>query len=543
MKQMLWHYFLLWKLRLTIGLNRTGKAGRLLALAGFFFSASPAVVLALTFFRLMRQPAVMQSDTWPDFIVRMLSFITTSVWVTWPLMSAGVDDHSELSRYAHLPISSFRLMAASTVASLFEPRSIVFYAPLAGATLGYIFNYRLYFAWMIPVAFVTYVAFNAALSRLALHAMLSVLRQQQSAQLLGSGFFIFLLLASLIPPVDTSWLTNLQLAGVAAVPDSLIENATLALGRFPTGLFAHLLTMSTLNEKLVAVQDWVFLSSLTLVIFAVAYGLLLDFNKRVSRGVATSEAVKAHNPFVKSQSILSTLVWREARDLFLNPRARLLTAVPFVLGILLKLLSANALIAFLAPDNANAWLLTGLSLYGALVLASTFSQNAFAYDGHGLAALMAAPIELKQVLLAKNLVHALAGLTLALAVMLFYALYFRLGVLVDYAFALLSVLTFLPVSLAAGNALSLYFPVKFHANLKRKDRLPFLASMAGIAAASAGTAPTAFLLRRGPIDGVSLGLLAVCAAFGWMLLAVSRRPTAMVLGLRKEAVLRAVTRE
>ena len=35
------------------------------------------------------------------------------------------------------PITSLRLMLASTLASLLEPRSLVFYGPLVGATLGY----------------------------------------------------------------------------------------------------------------------------------------------------------------------------------------------------------------------------------------------------------------------------------------------------------------------------------------------------------------------------------------------------------------------
>jgi ABC-2 type transport system permease protein len=278
-------------------------------------------------------------------------------------------------------------------------------------------------------------------------------------------------------------------------------------------------------------------------IFTVAFGLLLDFNKRVSRGVATSSSSRERNLFASTKTLFGTLVAREASDLFLNPRARLLTAVPFVLGILLKLLSAKALVQFIAPDTADAWILTGLSLYGTLVLTSTFSQNAFAYDGHGLASLLASPIEIKDVLRAKNATHALAGLGLGTVVMVFYALYFRSGRPIDYLFSMLSILTFLPVAITVGNFLSIYFPVKFHANLKRKDRLPFVASMIGVAGASAATFPAAWILKNGPLTMNALLLLFGTALLAWTIYGASLKLTFHLLSGRKEFVLRAVTRE
>lgn len=159
------HLVLLWRLRLVIGLNRTDGRQRWLTVLAFAASASPSLVLAVTFYGFMQHPVVVQSDAWGDFLVRLLLFVTTATWVTWPVLSAGVDDHSELSRYSAFPISSFRLMLASTLASLFEPRSFVFYGPLVGATVGYLKN-RPPASWqLVLVGFGAYVLFNAALSR------------------------------------------------------------------------------------------------------------------------------------------------------------------------------------------------------------------------------------------------------------------------------------------------------------------------------------------------------------------------------------------
>ena len=537
---------LLWKLRLTIGLNRGAKSQWWLAIAAFLFSSAPAVVLALGFFGLIRLSSTLELEIWPDFILRLLSFVTTCVWVTWPVLSAGVDDHSELSRYSAYPISSLRLMLASTLASLAEPRSLVFYGPLVGATLGYFTIREVQYPWLIAIGFAAYVMFNAALSRVGLHVVLMVLRQQRSAELIGAGFFISLVVASFIPPVDTSWLFEIGKVGVQAVPDTIVEDATRALGRFPTGFFAHSLWVAAVGEGVRALSDVMALIELTIIAMVIAWGLLIDFHRNSGRGGTLSTSERASNPFVAPKTLFGTLVVREAVDLWHNFCVCLLVAVSFVLGILFKLLSGRALFAFFLGATTDAWLLGGLCVYGAIVMGSTFSQNAFAYDGHGFSAFVVAPIDLGLVLRAKNVVHASAGAGLAALVAIFYVAYFRNGGPLDVALALASVTTLIPVVLTVGNALSLYFPVKFHANLKRRDKLPFIASMIGVGAAGVGTWPLAWALRQcGQAGPTILSLVFVlgAAAMAWGVYAVTLPVAVGKLIARRELILRAVTRE
>lgn len=540
------HLLLLWRLRLTIALNRGTKSQWWLAVAAFLFSSAPAVVLALGFFGLVRISNRLELEIWPDFILRLLSFVTTCVWVTWPVLSAGVDDHSELSRYSAFPITSLRLMLASTLASLLEPRSLVFYGPLVGATLGYFSIRDVEHPLLVTLGFGAYVMFNAALSRVGLHVVLTVLRQQRSAELIGAGFFVTLVVASFIPPVDTSWLFDLGKAGVQAVPETVVQDATKALGRFPTGYFAHSLLMSAVGRGVNALADVLLLIELTIIAMVVAWGLLIDFHRNSGRAAPISSAERASNPFVRPKTLFGTLVIREAVDLWHNPRARLLVAVPFVLGILFKLLSGRSLFAFFLGETTDAWLLSGLCVYGAIVMGSTFSQNAFAYDGHGFSAFLAAPIDLGLVLRAKNLVHACAGSGLAVLVAVFYVTYFRHGGVLDVVLALASVATLIPVVLTVGNALSLYFPVKFHANLKRRDKLPFIASMIGVGAAGLGTWPLAWALRQVGQSGPTFATLAfvlAAATVAWGVYALTLPVAVGKLVERREFILRAVTRE
>jgi ABC-2 type transport system permease protein len=239
-------------------------------------------------------------------------------------------------------------------------------------------------------------------------------------------------------------------------------------------------------------------------------------------------------------------VLREALDLWNNPRARLLVAVPFVLAILLKVLSGRALVVFFAGDAADAWLVSSLCLYGSVVMGATFSQNAFAYDGHGFATFLTAPLDLGLVLRAKNLVHASAGALLALVVALFYGLYFRAGSWLDVGCALAGVAALLPVLLMVGNLLSVFFPVKYHANLKRRDRVPLLASMLGVGGAALGSAPLGLVLRAlhgQPPDARAVAVVLAAAAAAWFAYWSSLPAATRLLERRRELVLRAVSRD
>ncbi len=539
------HLRLLWGLRLAIGLNRGEGKSRAVAVVAFLASSAPSLVVGWSFYALMHVPVIAHGRHWPDFLLNLLCFVTSCVWVTWPVMSAGVDDHSELSRYSAFPISPFRLMLASTLASLFEPRAIVFYAPVTGAALGYASVRGLHFIYLLPFFYVAFALFNAALSRVGLHVVLNVLRQQRSAELIGGAFLVLLVAASFIPPIDTSWLFALN-NGINVVPDSIIEDAALALGRFPTGWFGHGMQMMWLGHGTAALSDLFGIIELTLVAMVVAYGLLLQFHRHSGRAGPSEGQSRDANPFASTKGAFATLVLREAVDLWHNPRARLLAAVPFVLSILLKILSGRDLFVYVLGATADVWVMGGLCLYSAVVIASTFSQNTFAYDGHGFTVFLAAPVELGQVLLAKNLVHAGGAFAIAVAEAAFYVVYFGHGTVLDVTCALLAVAALVPVLLTAGNFLSLYFPVKFHANLRRRDKLPFAASMLGVAAAAIGAAPFSWALRIRLTDGPDLStaaLLGLSAAATCMLYRLTLPTAIALLERRLEFVLRAVTRE
>lgn len=532
---------LLFELRLSSGLNRA-RGGKLLSVLGYLLSALPAVGLAFGFFRLERVPFVAHS-MWSLFVLTLAAFVTTCLFITWPLLSAGVDDHGELSRFAAFPLSSRRLVWTSILATLLEPRALVLTSPVAGAALGFFATHvrpTPFSAAVFALGLLGYLLLNGAWSRAVAHAAINVLKDKRSAELIGSGFLVFLLVASQIPPVDTRWLTDASGAVFDRLGADVIRNAAIALLYVPSGFFVGALLSLHAKASCAAflLGEWLF----AWLGGVIAHRLLLRFHRR-ARGQPARPPRSGSDPFHQAKDLRAVLRRREFLDLWRNPRARLLAAVPFVLAILLKLLSAHALATYLLGPKAEVALLGGLAVYGALVMTSTFAQNAFGYDGRALRALLASPVPLGEVLAVKNQVHALAGALLALATLGYTRLYFGFGSARALGVVALGVGCLIPVLLASGNFLSVIFPVKFHETLERRDRLPLAAVSLGMAAASVGVLPLVLTVRRLGVSGGAAWVLAGCALLAWGLYALSLRPAKALLAARQEKVLAAIERE
>jgi ABC-2 type transport system permease protein len=542
------HLGLLWGLRLQLARN-VAPGHPLRARLALLSACLPALVgggLTFALVRLLLRLEDLPNGLWIRFVLALVGFVTFCVQVIWPLLSAGVDDHSELSRYAAFPLPTWRLLLASTLGAMAEPRALFFTAPLVGSALGLWPVLPAGTAgWVVPLLLAE-LLLCATWSRVGLHVMLNLLSARRSAQLLGGGMVLFLLGASLLPSVDVRWLEAMGTAGLGALDHAFLQNAAHALSRVPSGwIAAGLMGLATgrPGNAVLAVVGMLIVAGIGL---WVAHALLLRFHRASVRGGARSAQPRAANPFARSGGLFATLVVREALELWNHPRARLLACVPFVLAILLKLLSGRGLLLHFLGPAADAWIAGGLAMYGALVMTSTFAQNAFGYDGHGLAALWAAPIPPPLVLRAKNLVHASAGLLLALLALGFFRVYFGAGTPWTLLTALLGTVVLVAVLVAAGNQLSITFPVKFHADLRRRDRLPLSASMLGILAACVGGAPFGFAVRQagpegpGAVEAVAMAGAAVLA----VVIALGLQPVAeRRLLQRREHVLRAVTRE
>jgi ABC-2 type transport system permease protein len=209
------------------------------------------------------------------------------------------------------------------------------------------------------------------------------------------------------------------------------------------------------------------------------------------------------------------------------------------------LISARTVVVFLVGKAADLWLLGSICTYASL-MAMNFAQNTFAYDGNGLALLYAAPVSLRQVLVAKNLaIFAASGIT-CLLLCAFYAFYIQAASPAYFASVLLAMAQQIFVLVAFGNFLSSLAPRKYHASLRRRDRAPIFSTAFGFVAALFAVVPSAVIARslgkHVPTPG-NVFALAVSAAVAFAFYRVSLPGAAALLDRRRELVLAAITRE
>jgi ABC-2 type transport system permease protein len=544
------HLLLVWQLRLMTGANRYRRiSGAAPALLGLLLLVGVAGAMGVGMYALLSHPVIAASPRWSRFLLRLATFLISVVFVVWPVLSAGVDEHTELTRFATFPIRPIELFVASSISGLFEARTVVFYPAIAGAVLGYAAQRP--FPLLPGLALTAaYIVFCVAWGRAGLTLVLNVLRHRRSAEILGMVFLGGLFLATLAPPVDVSWLYDLfgrgaGFAGLADVDDKFVIATSKALGGLPPCALAVGIEALARGDGHRALIEFLVLSFFTLVGSALSFWLLVRFYKGTARPQKrridrVSEAGRARD------GALWALLDREASDFLRNPKARLLCAVPFFLCILLRLVHARDLADAAFGPTADAWLLAVLCSYAALVVGANFAQNVFAYDGPGLALLFAAPVPARSLFLAKNAVHAGGALLVSLLLVAFYGVYVHPIGLAEAAVGVLAPLVELPVLLAVGNVLSVLAPRKFHASLRRRDRPPAMATFVGLAAAAAAVAPVGLLLRLAGEErpGVfALCCLMLVAAGLWSAWSRLLPWDCELLEARRETVLRLVMRE
>ncbi|HEY3452475.1 MAG TPA: hypothetical protein VGK67_39390 [Myxococcales bacterium] len=544
------HLGLIWQLRLMTGSNRYRQASAVApALVGLAVLTAVAAALGFGTYAIQAHPAIAASPLWSRFVLRLVTFLVFIVFVVWPVLSAGVDEHSELSRFATFPIRPIELFVASSASGLIEPRSLIFYPPIIGAALGYA-AHRPFPATQGALLVFSYLLFAVAWGRVGLTLVLNVLRHRRSAEILGLLFVGGLFLATLAPPVDVSWLANLfkeggAFGGLETVDERFVIATATALGNVPPCALAVGLESLARGDFRLASQMMFWLLFGAAVGYAVAFWLLVRFYRGTARPSKPRDETATGRRRVRDGAFWA-LIDREASDFVRNPKARLLVAVPFFLCILLRLVHARELAQAVVGTAADAWLIGVLTSYAALVVGANFAQNAFAYDGPGLALLYASPVPLRSLFVAKNVVHAVGTLVAAAALIAFYSAYVAALGPFEIAVGLLAPAVELPVLLAVGNVLSVVAPRKFHASLRRRDRPPAVGTFVGLLATGVAVTPLAIALRllgaSAPGPG-TLAALTACAVGLWFAYTRLLPQAAALLESRRETVLRLVMRE
>lgn len=498
---------LLVALRFRLASRRLAPRG---AMLGATFSALLALTVALAAgwgsYQLFAGPLARGGPIWLDFGLALFSFLLGLFWLLWPVVAAQIDEAYELSRYFVYPVRPRTLYLAQTIIALVEPATLLFVAPLVGMVVG------LGAARGLPLApglllLIGYTLLCLAGGRLLANLLLGVLSSRRSGELLLGAVLALLLLSFLLPPVDASWLTR-RLGGFGANPADLrlLSRATLSMRQTPLGWLAVGLDALRQGAALPAFAALAKLLALAVLCWFFGLRALERFyrgggarfwqrgRQRGSQAqpapAEAAESVHASPTHERGAAPrpLRALLAKEVRLLAANPKARLLFFMPFFLLILLKIVGAPSLLAYLLGPSWAASLLTIVALYLLSVLAGQFLVNGLGYEGAGLWQHFLGPQPPWRWLVARNAAQTLfATLQLVgVATLIFAGLPGASleGLLLPLcAFALL-----LGLALATGNVLSLLYPKRFTASLARRDRPAAASFLFMLLALGAGSA-------------------------------------------------------
>jgi hypothetical protein len=411
------------------------------------------------------------ASTWLHFMLALLTFLLALFWVIWPVVAAQINEAGELGRYLLFPIAPRRFHLAQTVTALVEPTSLLFTAPLIGviAALGQAAALPVSLAWLPLLCF---VLMNICCGRMFQLLLLNVMASRRSAEALSLALLLSLGLSFFVPTVDASWLfARLGSFGGSEADLALLVRTTATLTITPPGWLARSLIALAEGERLTALLYAAMMIALAAASWLVGLWLLRRYylgEKGKSRSPRLSPPRRRRLRICRS--LFVAMVQRELGSLLNNPKVRLLFAVPLFLVIILKVVGASQLLAYLWHDAWAAKLLTILAGYTLSVLAGQFFANSFAYDGPALRQILLSPVPLTRWVLARNLAQLVLATSqfAALVALVVFGLpgAHSTGLLLPIAAFGLG----LPTTLAVGNLLSARYPRRFDFRLARRDR-------------------------------------------------------------------------
>ena len=539
-------------MRFTLFTRQLGGRGIFGAVFGALVATGLAAGLGLgAWWLFARVEALAIHPVWMAFSLGLFFFLLGLFWVIWPVIAAQVNEAHEMGRYFQFPVRPIQLYAIHTGVGLLEPSVLFFYPILIGALIG--LGSSLGPGWGASLGLtLCFVLMCVATGRCLLNLMLNVMTSRRSGEILFAFFLVFLALAALLPPVDSSWLFE-RLGTFGATPEdlNLLANTARALGATPPGLLGRGLAAAASGETFDALGAGAMMLTCAGIAWLFGLWLLLRFYRggrglrflprRRSRPQTPRRGFGWKLPFISDP--VSAVFGKELRTLVSNPKGRMLFAVPFFLLIILKIVGAAQLFRYLWGEVWAATLWALLGLYVLSVLGGQLFVNGFGYDSQAVRWIFWTPTPPSAWLKGRNLAQALFASVQMLGLGL------TLYALLPGAGPMLLVLPFcsfgcgLLLLLGLGNLVSIRYPRKFHFSLARRDHpvtAGFLWMLAGLAASglmsltALGLAPAGALVVNAAL--LSLPVLGA-GAYGLLLPLAARRLVA-----EREALIDRVTR-
>ena len=376
-------------------------------------------------------------------------------WQLFPIMSTAFTNNPDSGDLLRFPLGYRAYFLIRLAYGCFDPATALGCLWLTGMLLGIAAASRLLLVWALPVVLL-FAAFNLLFLQMVFAWLERWLAQRRTREIMGVLFILVMLSIQLIGPA----MQHFERRPAAQKTLDLVVSVQAFL---PPGLAADAIAQVVHERFAVGASSFLFLGSI-----AALMGCLLHLRLRAQyRGENLNEAAAAG---VKQEAHGLRLGWRlpgfsqivaavfekEVRYLSRSGAMLLALIVPLFMLVVFRLGPARSMwhTHFMrAPDVA----FPAAAAYSLLAL-TNIVYNSFGGDAGGIQFFFASPARFRQIVLAKNLMHA--GIVLAdaaLAWLLITFVYGRPAFEVTVA-TLAGVLFAAPLNFTAGNLLSLYSP-------------------------------------------------------------------------------------
>ncbi len=381
-------------------------------------------------------------------------------WQVFPVMATAFTNNPDSSELLRFPLNYPEYFAMRLAYGFFDPASALGCCGLLGILLGVSVARPALFPWTLLVI-LTFALFNLVLMQTVFAWIERWLAQRRTREIMGVLFILAMLSFQLIGPAMEHF---------GRGPHPQLSRATQIMVQvqalFPPGLAAGAVSQ-------VARTHWSngFTSLLVLAALAVAVGMLLNVRLRAQfRGENLSE-VAARPSAAPTQGLqvgwelpglpeaVAAVFEKEVRYLARSGPMLLTLVMPIFMLVIFRLGPMNPMRHASPLGRTPDFAFPGAAAYALLVL-TNLVFNSFGGDGGGIQFFYASPVHFRQIVLAKNLVHASILLANTGFAWIAVSLLYGTPHLAASVATLAAVLFAAPLNFTAGNLLSIYSPKK-----------------------------------------------------------------------------------
>lgn len=430
----------------------------------------------------------------------IFSWIVFLFWQLFPVMAQALSENIDSSHLLRYPLTYRAYFLIRIAYGSFEPATGIGFLWLAGMAVGIGIASPALFLWAVPVLG-AFGVFNVLLARMIFAWIERWLAQRKTREILGIVFFVLIIGLQFIGPAMNRFTRHHDpRLGEAAAQILPVERA------LPPGLVASSLADAQQGDAATAAGKFLVFGFYTLAVFWLlqirlrAYYFGEDLSESVARssGPAVRETVRAGWNIPFASSATSAVLQKEFRYILRSGPMLFTLIMPVVILVIFRISAGQASAAggkFLSKSSEFAFPIG--AAYSVLIL-TNLVYNSFGADAAGIQFYFLSPARFREILLGKNLAHALI---LALDVILVFAgscFLYRPPTPVLFAATVAAVLYGLLINLTAGNMLSIYTPKKIDFGAFGRQRASTVTAFAslGVQALTLGLAVAIFFIAR-----------------------------------------------